>query len=947
MDKAVVSMTGPIDKSKFDPLSYARSFNEEAKKIQENEQIAGLFSRALDGILKNFSEGQADANQVLDSLVLLNRSYKTIQEERGKIKEVASKVIGQSNTSVKIIAFAKKIVEEMNVNELALLPNVVSQLIALDQMIIEQQGYPAKDFREVATVKIRGALEFIFFSNRDNPIKDHTEFNLALEKCNKITQELIVAGWKKEGAWLKEFIGMKFGTLKITMFNPVQYPPLFETIANDAEEPDAGNKIGAIIEEVIRSQQIKIMQDPDITREVFATCNAAVEALKSTGRDKEVPLLQSRISNTMKEIAERFISSRKEQITEDHTIALRDLESYNHLIKGLIEKGDVKAAYDLQFLAANMMKEIAEKFISDKEEQILGDPKIAIRACQLCSMAARMLIGVSLNKEALAVEALTRNISFIEQKHVEEFILNNQERIAKDPAFALRAYELCDKTAQNFLDVDLTGIALDILSLAAKSIPVPNPQSHPLYDLKAVFQQLRNRQLDPELGARVSGLDTGILKGGSLSIKERNIKNRMTACLDFTVNPVRRKYMDKYIEWIQANPEKFFQSLPSGLCKSIKIHEKKEYCFKFADEDKVFSDEKGLNINTSVIEIEFEGLGKVIVCKNPKCLGLYNAISIELEQYLESEQTIEKLNQMVTSLGLGPIFQLQRPEDDERMKIGQLFKAYYPAKSYEMERTAAFYELPLEELRKKMTDAEKGMEKIFKKYLQDQPELMKKEEIYPGEAIWTVGDLSAQLKERGALGFVAVLAGEFEEKEGIEKLKSIIKNGALSTMERFRANIKAQGQSSITDISYGSAGEVYSRMLTKRNIAGYQLGAGKRACYVLFDLDIVNRVGYGWAEDLYGSKVSVEYSERENPIDLLDHNPDLKGNEHMSKKRVQPEKLRLVLDKSLKELLIEELSQDGLIEEHEEKKYIKLNEKLVLVDQMLLEKGQELAPEMF
>jgi hypothetical protein len=226
---------------------------------------------------------------------------------------------------------------------------------------------------------------------------------------------------------------------------------------------------------------------------------------------------------------------------------------------------------------------------------------------------------------------------------------------------------------------------------------------------------------------------------------------------------------------------------------------------------------------------------------------------------------------------------------------------------------------------------------------------MVKEEIYPGEAIWTVADLKDQLKEKGALGFIAILGGNYEGEEGIKHLKSIIINGMLSTLERFKANMAVQGWNSIRDVSWGSGGEVFSRMLTKENKDGFVMPEAKASCFVLLDLDIVNRVSYMSPKDICGSKKDEYYRERENLMDLLDHNPDLHAmnNEHMSKKRVQPEKLRLLLDKSLKELLVEDLAKDGLIEEIDGTKYIKLENGSVPVDEMLLEKGKGLTPEMF
>jgi hypothetical protein len=934
---------------------YLQAFNKQVGEIRDSIpnqpdqqflKITDLYSRTITNILETSSEN-TDANQELESLGLLHQSYTTIQKDLGqldKIKAVSSKILGQSKKpdplgpeEEKLLANASSIVQRITLKDPYSALLFVDQLLELYKLINERVSDSQRECIEVKYVRfsIFNKIGWIF-EQYGNAID---RFPPAFEYCLAIIKKLNEVGFDKIALGANNLLKAKLTELAIEELS---------TILQDEQSLNLGEKIKKLVDEFISKQQ-EIGQDSKAVTMIFKLCNEAIGRLQEINRNEEALQIRSTLNDTAKGMVEKLLLSRKEQMITDHAVALQTLEFCNLVVDELLQITALETAHLLQSLIASTMKEIAQMFISEKKEQIGQELKVTIRAHQLCMMAANMLMNAGLDQEALNFQDFAKKISFKEQETVANFINDNLGKMAQDSAIAVKAHELCDKTAQYFIEMGLVDKALEILSLAARTIPIPNPQTHPLYDLTTVFQQLQNRKLNPELGARVGGLDTGILKGGTLSVKERNIDNKMTTCLDFTVNPVRRGIMTDCIKGIQANPKRFNSSLPPGLCKGVIIHEKKEFVFKLAGDDKVFSEQPGLSLDTPAIEIEFEGLGKVVVGKDPNCLGLYNAISIEIEQNLNPGETVAKLNQIAALLGLGPIFQLQSEEDDMRMKIGQLFKAYYPAKSYALERTAAFYELPLDQLKAKMISEESGMKQIFKKYLEDSPELMVKEEIYPGEAIWTVADLKDQLREKGALGFIASLGGNYEGEEGIKHLKSIIINGMLSTLERFKANMAVEGWNSIRDVSWGSGGEVFSRMLTKENKDGFVMPEAKASCFVLLDLDIVNRVSYMSPKDICGSKKDEYYRGRENLMDLLDHNPDLHAmnNEHMSKKRVQPEKLRLLLDKSLKELLVEDLAKDGLIEEVDGTKYIKLENGSVPVDEMLLEKGKGLTPEMF
>jgi hypothetical protein len=89
------------------------------------------------------------------------------------------------------------------------------------------------------------------------------------------------------------------------------------------------------------------------------------------------------------------------------------------------------------------------------------------------------------------------------------------------------------------------------------------------------------------------------------------------------------------------------------------------------------------NEKGSATEIVFEGVGKVILGNNKESGCMYNWIQVEMEPNLPAGEGLHKLQQMLTTLGLGPVLGQQTSESDERMKIAQLVRAFYPSLSAE------------------------------------------------------------------------------------------------------------------------------------------------------------------------------------------------------------------------------------------------------------------------
>ena len=130
----------------------------------------------------------------------------------------------------------------------------------------------------------------------------------------------------------------------------------------------------------------------------------------------------------------------------------------------------------------------------------------------------------------------------------------------------------------------------------------------------------------------------------------------------------------------------------------------------------------------------------------------------------------------------------------------------------------------------------------------------------------------------------------------------MLKTGILSTQDRFQAGIIAQGTSSDEDLKTGGAESVFARLITKNmpeDPAAYHLNGQMQ---ILCDLDLVERVGFVYPTDLYGTKKENTYSTRPSILELTEDcekDPYARlNNEVCIRNRIPPERMKGVMVKN-------------------------------------------------
>lgn len=525
-------------------------------------------------------------------------------------------------------------------------------------------------------------------------------------------------------------------------------------------------------------------------------------------------------------------------------------------------------------------------------------------------------------KQRLAAEG-----NNLENRAIKFFNLH-QKQIKEHATILTEVHKLFEQASHKFLEAGDYANAFRVRSWSAFFIHFSD--THPLHDMNKTIAIPAKHFPESFLGVHFSGLDSGVLKGGHLRGTARTVGKENFYRFHFDISHFARQEMQNNLMSIIDNLQIFQSSLPEDFCKNIHI-EVADHLFQGKDNQGRFSNVKGYHPpGAKVFKITFEGIGTVAIGCSPEWGSLYNQVTVEMPAEKEPGEGLRSLHQMLTVLGLGPILSCQTQEDDKRIKVFQLFRAYFPAQALQMERSKKYYEMTTEQLIQEISINVKGMEAIFNKYLVHHPELMRKNEIIPGKLMWTVTDLSTQMRKKGAWGLMSGI-GEASFESGCEVLCSLLETGPLSSYDRFLAGLFKPGASSEEDLSSGGANQVFTCLITEK-MAEVEIErfAFHRHMQVLYDLDVVNRVSYGYPVDLYGVKNVADeffgfYANRKNLIDFADNlSSGHVANEVMVKNRIDPSFIIgvVVPTEQHKKVLIEFLSKKKLVEERGKELYI-------------------------
>lgn len=472
----------------------------------------------------------------------------------------------------------------------------------------------------------------------------------------------------------------------------------------------------------------------------------------------------------------------------------------------------------------------------------------------------------------------------------------------------------------------------------------PYDSSHPLYHMEEVIQKSFSSQTSVEFAAQLSGYGTGTIKGGNIEVRSAQMNGEEMWEFNCKLN----HYANTYVRMSSLNhlQESSVVNIlrKAGMQVSVEqirhsYHKAKEapdgtkYVFWIPGAER--------SKQAEALRITLTGLGIVVIGNTPDYSILYNDLKIYIEKGLPSGEALEKLHKISAILGLGPIFGLRRPEDDERERINCLFRNLYPREALEMERTKQYYELPIFLLKEVIEKKVPDMQQHFKHYL-NHPERLHKVEVFPGKTVWEVSDIGSKMRKNGAWGLehtISYIYDDPDNRKFCNRVKNLLQRGVLSSEDRYKNCIFKTGISTDEDFATGGAGHVFVRLIGEN----CQLTHGKNS--LLIDLDICNRTGtYAYTTDEYGCKNPENsrfnfYKERDSlgefPLKFASKLYPL--NEVMIKGRIPPEFINgvLVEGDDKKKKLIAFLLQEGLLEDKNGTLYVKNRNKETKADDFI------------
>ena len=434
-----------------------------------------------------------------------------------------------------------------------------------------------------------------------------------------------------------------------------------------------------------------------------------------------------------------------------------------------------------------------------------------------------------------------------------------------------------------------------------------------LHNMSQAVGQGQAAQRNTSFPAHFAGLDTGILKGAALRASNRTIEGQEVTQLEFKLSKFARNDLQGHLLNIQGNLSAFEASLPPELQGKVRVTVVQD-SFLGKKGDGSFGVTEGLTMfKAQAIQIEFEGVGSVIIGDSPHIGCLYNNVKVLVKAGLPEGKAQAQVHQMLTMLGVGPIMNEQRESDEERLKAALIFRTYFPKEATQMERSKEFYEMPVEMLKEKIVTKVPEMKSIFQKYEQ-QPNLIQKVETYPGKATFAITDLSQQMRAKGAFGLMAGVGTS-------DSVALIMKNGSLSSQDRFQAGLFTKGASSESDLKSGGGDGVFTRLINtetvKDDVTDFMF---KGKFQMLYDLDVCNTGAYGFNNDLYGVKNPEDdtyenYVGRDSLLELAAKADLDSSNEMIVKNTIPPAMIRGIVCQSqaAKDELIAKLKAQGTI----------------------------------
>lgn len=412
-------------------------------------------------------------------------------------------------------------------------------------------------------------------------------------------------------------------------------------------------------------------------------------------------------------------------------------------------------------------------------------------------------------------------------------------------------------------------------------------------------------------GQFLSNYGKGLVKGMNLQFRAALVDGKNVRELDFKVNHVFRAKMQTIVEGLKTFDQDElaeFLRLTQSHAKGIKIEK--------VDFD--ISSEAHKSVGQAY-KVSLVGLGHILVGADTNVTTMYDKVRVVIEE----DKSLYELHEMLSFLNLDEALHQSNSNEIERLKIGQLYRIFFPGDATLFERTDDFFTLPIQDLKNVMINKNPAMKAILEKLLPT----MQTEEILPGRLRYTLPSLASGARELGARSLISTITGGWgSAKDNINRLVSMMKMGMLSTEMRYRNGINAGGLSPIADFQTGGADSVFTQLLTQDNF-DKEMSLDRLGYFgsirILISLDALNQGTYQYHSDSFGDRTLDKnsyygnYLKRPSLFEFVSGQQKQwnSGNEVMIKDRLDPKYITgvVVTNESMRVQLIDAFRKSGMI----------------------------------
>ena len=425
---------------------------------------------------------------------------------------------------------------------------------------------------------------------------------------------------------------------------------------------------------------------------------------------------------------------------------------------------------------------------------------------------------------------------------------------------------------------------------------------------------LKNSKGEPyNFGTSLHGYGKSLVKGANLTFRSKMVGGQEILELDFKVNHVFRDKLAPLLQELeQLKPQEVEDLLQfSGShAKGIHVETVPFMVGKHPLED--------------ATKITLDGLGTVQIGASKEVPLLYDRVVVQID----ARKNIFDLHELLAFLDLDTALRQSTEEDLTRLKMGHLFRIFCPREATPLERSDAFFSLPIEQLKAEMIKRSPS----FKAHLENDLPRMEGREILPGKIRYAVPGLGKQTYEMGARAVLASMMGAYNPGAAqYTTVADVLKMGLLSSETRFTNGINKVGLSSDTDFYFGSADSVFTQIITEEGTKRMRSLASMSyysSIIFLISLDAIDTGTYQynydefgnrrWEDNFWGGETYATRPSIEEFVRGQQQNPSF-PHEMMFKERIAPSLIKgvIVPNQSVADALAAHLKQTDLYRDGE------------------------------